>query len=67
MNKDKTQPLTKKEMDELFDEVLRPLTSRNATKETRLAMAMKAATNLTMALKGEKPLDLLNPETYKKK
>lgn len=30
MNKDKTQPLTKKEMDELFDEVLRPLTSRNA-------------------------------------
>lgn len=39
----------------------------SATKETRLAMAMKAATNLTMALKGEKPLDLLNPETYEKK
>ena len=34
----------------------------SATIETRLAMAMKAATNLTAALKGEQPPDLLNPE-----
>ncbi|MFC1803467.1 2-hydroxyacid dehydrogenase [Thermoproteota archaeon] len=34
----------------------------SATIETRLAMAMKAATNLTAALKGERPPDLLNPE-----
>jgi glyoxylate reductase len=34
----------------------------SATIETRLAMAMKAATNLTVALKGEHPPDLLNPE-----
>ena len=34
----------------------------SATTETRLAMAMKAATNLTAALKGERPPDLLNPE-----
>lgn len=34
----------------------------SATIETRLAMAMKAATNLTAALKGEHPPDLLNPE-----
>ncbi len=34
----------------------------SATIETRLAMAMRAATNLTAALKGEKPTDLLNPE-----
>jgi len=34
----------------------------SATIETRLAMAMKAATNLTAALKGERPPDLVNPE-----
>ncbi len=34
----------------------------SATNETRLAMAMRAATNITAALKGEKPRDLLNPE-----
>ncbi len=34
----------------------------SATHETRLAMAVKAATNLTAALKGERPPDLLNPE-----
>lgn len=34
----------------------------SATTETRLAMAMKAATNLTAALKGKRPPDLLNPE-----
>ena len=34
----------------------------SATTETRLAMAMKAATNLTAALKRETPPDLLNPE-----
>jgi glyoxylate reductase len=33
----------------------------SATSETRLAMAMRAATNLTAALKGERPKDLLNP------
>lgn len=37
----------------------------SATIETRLAMAMKAATNLTKALKGEKPPDLVNPEIYR--
>jgi glyoxylate reductase len=37
----------------------------SATTETRLAMAMKAATNLTKALKGEKPPDLVNPEIYR--
>jgi glyoxylate reductase len=37
----------------------------SATKETRLAMAMRAATNLTAALKGERPQDLLNPEVIK--
>jgi glyoxylate reductase len=34
----------------------------SATQETRLAMAVKAATNITAALKGERPPDLLNPE-----
>ena len=34
----------------------------SATTETRLAMAMRAATNLTTALKGKKPQDLLNPK-----
>ena len=34
----------------------------SATIETRLAMAMKAATNLVAALKGEKPPDIVNPE-----
>ena len=34
----------------------------SATHETRLAMALKAANNLTAALKGERPPDLLNPE-----
>lgn len=34
----------------------------SATIETRLAMAMKAATNLITALKSEKPPDLINPE-----
>jgi glyoxylate reductase len=34
----------------------------SATIETRLAMAMKAATNLTTALKGKRPPDLVNPE-----
>lgn len=37
----------------------------SATNETRLAMAMRAATNLTAALKGEKPRDFLNPEVLK--
>jgi len=37
----------------------------SATIETRLAMAMKAATNLTAALKGEQPPDLLNPEVLR--
>jgi glyoxylate reductase len=34
----------------------------SATNETRLAMAMRAATNLTAGLRNEKPRDLLNPE-----
>ena len=34
----------------------------SATTETRLAMAMRAATNLVSALKGERPRDILNPE-----
>lgn len=34
----------------------------SATIDTRLAMAMKAATNLVAALKGEKPPDIVNPE-----
>jgi glyoxylate reductase len=34
----------------------------SATKDTRLAMAMKAASNLITALKGEKPPDIVNPE-----
>lgn len=34
----------------------------SATTDTRLAMAMKAATNLVAALKGEKPPDIVNPE-----
>ena len=33
----------------------------SATSGTRLAMAMKAATNLVAALKGEKPTDIVNP------
>jgi glyoxylate reductase len=36
----------------------------SATIETRLAMAMKAATNLVAALKGEKPPDIVNPEVF---
>jgi len=34
----------------------------SATTDTRLAMAMKAATNLVAALKGEIPPDIVNPE-----
>jgi glyoxylate reductase len=37
----------------------------SATTDTRLAMAMKAATNLVAALKGEKPPDIVNPEVLK--
>jgi len=37
----------------------------SATIETRLAMAMKAAMNLTAALKGEVPPDLVNPEVLR--
>ena len=34
----------------------------SATNETRLAMAMRSATNLTAGLNDERPRDLLNPE-----
>ena len=34
----------------------------SATTDTRIAMAMKAASNLVAALKGEKPPDIVNPE-----
>lgn len=37
----------------------------SATNETRLAMAMRAATNLTAALTGRRPQDLLNPEVLR--
>ena len=37
----------------------------SATNETRLAMAMRAASNLTAALTGKKPQDLLNLEVLK--
>jgi glyoxylate reductase len=36
----------------------------SATRETRLAMAIKAANNLSTALIGKRPLDLVNPDTY---
>ena len=45
-----------------FDNVIVTPHIGSATIETRLAMAMKAATNLTSALKGDKPPDLVNPE-----
>lgn len=37
----------------------------SATGETRAAMAERAMTNLTAALKGQRPTDLVNPETFK--
>ncbi len=37
-----------------------------ATKETRLAMAMMAADNLLAALAGQRPVNLVNPEVWKK-
>jgi gluconate 2-dehydrogenase len=37
----------------------------SATSETRHAMAERAMDNLTAALKGERPTDLVNPETFK--
>ena len=45
-----------------FDNIIITPHIGSATIETRLAMAMKAATNLTSALKGDKPPDLVNPE-----
>jgi glyoxylate reductase len=46
----------------LLDNVIVAPHIGSATIETRLAMAMKAATNLTLGLRGERPPDLLNPE-----
>jgi len=37
----------------------------SATVETRIAMAVRAATNLSSALRGEKPKDLINPQVLK--
>jgi len=37
----------------------------SATGETRAAMAERAMSNLTAALKGQRPTDLVNPETFK--
>ena len=37
----------------------------SATVETRIAMAVRAATNLSSALRGERPLDLVNPQVLK--
>jgi lactate dehydrogenase-like 2-hydroxyacid dehydrogenase len=34
----------------------------SATVETRIAMAVRAATNLSAALRGERPRDLVNPQ-----
>jgi lactate dehydrogenase-like 2-hydroxyacid dehydrogenase len=37
----------------------------SATVETRIAMAVTAATNLSSALRGERPKDLVNPQVLK--
>jgi gluconate 2-dehydrogenase len=37
----------------------------SATSETREAMANRAMSNLTAALKGQRPQDLVNPQTFK--
>ena len=37
----------------------------SATVETRIAMAVRAATNLSSALRGERPKDLVNPQVLK--
>ncbi|QKZ03169.1 MULTISPECIES: 2-hydroxyacid dehydrogenase [Pseudomonas] len=37
----------------------------SATSETREAMANRAISNLTAALKGQRPQDLVNPQTFK--
>lgn len=37
----------------------------SATGETRAAMAVRAMANLTAALKGQRPTDLVNPDTFK--
>lgn len=37
----------------------------SATSETRAAMAERAMANLTAALKGQRPTDLVNPSTFK--
>lgn len=37
----------------------------SATGETRAAMAERAMANLTAALKGQRPTDLVNPDTFK--
>ena len=37
----------------------------SATSETREAMANRAMDNLTAALKGQRPQDLVNPQVFK--
>ncbi len=37
----------------------------SATIETRIAMAIRAATNLSLVLRGERPKDLVNPQVFK--
>ena len=60
------EPSIEKELLELDNVVLQPH-SASATTETRIKMAIMAAENMIVGLKGEIPPNCVNPEIFKKK
>ncbi|EIK95301.1 2-hydroxyacid dehydrogenase [Pseudomonas sp. M47T1] len=58
------EPLTESPLFQLSNAVTLPHIG-SATSETREAMANRAIDNLTAALKGQRPQDLVNPQTFK--
>lgn len=58
------EPLAESPLFQLNNAVTLPHVG-SATSETREAMAERAMTNLTSALRGERPQDLVNPQVFK--
>lgn len=58
------EPLAESPLFQLKNAVTLPHVG-SATSETREAMAERAMTNLTSALRGERPQDLVNPQVFK--
>jgi gluconate 2-dehydrogenase len=58
------EPLSESPLFQLKNAVTLPHIG-SATHETRTAMAERAMDNLTAALKGQRPQDLVNPQVFK--